>query len=169
VLSLGLTPKGIVLPVSAFILANIDQYVELDRARTRLRDEIDWPGQSLDLFINIVRQGGGTLSQTKRRSQFDWMKDEEIERFVPVVNEAFEVDAALEPGSGLVAIKCLSPFAGPAIAYPCAADPPSPKRILGGTSSDKLDRNRVLFSHSYFPCGAVCNISIAPAAGRAAT
>jgi hypothetical protein len=64
----------------------------------RLRDEIDWPGQSLDLFINIVRQGGGALSQTKRRSQFDWMKDEDIERFVPMVNEAFEVNAELEPG-----------------------------------------------------------------------
>ncbi len=152
---LGFTPKGIVLPVSAFILSNIDQYTEvleqfsrprlartefeppvtdvaargndpvyfrfldataqaiflyraieqtvmkdlreeidyllgLDRARTRLRNEIDWPGQSLDLFINIVRQGGGTLSQTKRRSQFNWMKDEEVERFVPMVNEAFE-------------------------------------------------------------------------------
>jgi Fic family protein len=163
---LGFTPKGIVLPVSAFILANVDQYVEvleqfsrprvartefeplfpdiaargndavyfrffdataqimflyraieqtvihdlreeidyllgLDRARARLRDEIDWPGQSLDLFINIVRQGGGTLSQTKRRSQFDWMKDEEIERFVSEVNEAFEVKAEFEPGPDL--------------------------------------------------------------------
>jgi hypothetical protein len=159
---LGFTPKGIVLPVSAFILANVDQYMEvleqfsrprlartefeplfpesaargndavyfrffdataqtmflyraieqtvmhdlreeidyllgLDRARARLRDEIDWPGQSLDLFINIARLGGGEL-QTKRRSQFDWMKDEEIERFVPMVNEAFEVDAELDPG-----------------------------------------------------------------------
>ena len=75
----------------------IDYLLGLDRARARLRDEIDWPGQSLDLFINIVRQGGGTLSQTKRRSQFDWMKDEEIERFVSVVNEAFEVTSAREP------------------------------------------------------------------------
>ena len=160
---LGFTPKGIVLPVSAFILANIDQYNEvleqfsrprlarteleplvpdvaargndpvyfrffdvtaqaiflyraleqtvmkdlreeidyllgLDRARLRLRNEIDWPGQSLDLFINIVRQGGGTLSQTKRRSQFNWMTDEEIQRFVPMVNEAFEVTVELDSG-----------------------------------------------------------------------
>ena len=160
---LGFTPRGIVLPASVFILANIDQYTEvleqfsrprltrtefdplfpdvaargndpvyfrffdataqalflyraleqtvmkdlreeidyllgLDRARMRLRNEIDWPGQSLDLFINLVRQGGGTLSQTKRRSQFNWMKDEEIQRFVPVVNEAFEMNGELEPG-----------------------------------------------------------------------
>jgi hypothetical protein len=157
---LGFTPKGITLPVSAFILANVDQYIDvleqfsrprlrrtefdpqlpdvpargndpvyfrffdatlqaeflyralertvmtdlrdeidylirLDRARALLRDQIDWPAQSLDLFINIVRQGGGTLSQTKRRSQFDWMKDEEIEKFVPIVNEAFKAESAL--------------------------------------------------------------------------
>jgi hypothetical protein len=155
----GFTPKGIALPVSAFILANVDQYIDvleqfsrprlrrtefdpqlpdipargndpvyfrffdataqalflyralertvmidlrdeiayligLDRARAELRDQIDWPAQSLDLFINIVRQGGGTLSQTKRRSQFDWMKDEEIEKFVPIVNEAFKAESA---------------------------------------------------------------------------
>ena len=160
---LGFTPKGIVLPVSAFILANIDQYVEvleqfsrprltrtefeplvpdvaargndpvyfrffdataqavflyraieqtvmkdlreeidyllgLDRARILLRNEIDWPGQSLDLFINIVRQCGGTLFQTKRRSHFSWMTEEEVERFVPMVNEAFEVNADFAPG-----------------------------------------------------------------------
>jgi hypothetical protein len=159
---LGFTPKGIALPVSAFILANVDQYIDaleqfsrprlrrtdfdpqlpdipargndpvyfrffdatlqavflykalertvmtdlrdeieyligLDRARAQLRDQIDWPAQSLDLFINIVRQGGGTLSQTKRRSQFDWMKDEEIERFVPMVNEAFRAESAASP------------------------------------------------------------------------
>ena len=157
---LGFTPKGIALPVSAFILANVDQYIDvleqfsrprlrraefdpqmpdipargnhtvyfrffdataqalflyealestvmtdlrdeiayligLDRARAELRDQIDLPAQSLDLFINIVRQGGGILSQAKRRSQFDWMKDEEIERFVPIVNEAFKAESAL--------------------------------------------------------------------------
>jgi hypothetical protein len=153
--ALKFTPKGIALPVSAFILANVDQYVEVlekfsrprlsrtdfvppppdvpargndsvyfrffdataqalflyralertvmhdlreeidyliavDRARGRLRNEIDWPGQSLDLFINLVRQGGGTLSKAKRGSQFEWMTDDEIARFIPLVNEAFE-------------------------------------------------------------------------------
>ena len=155
--ALGFTPKGIVLPVSAFILAHVDQYVRkleqfsrprlartefepslpelpargndplyfrffdataqalflyralehtvmhdlseeidyligLDRARERLRGETDWPAQSLDLFINIVRQGGGSLSRAKRSSQFDWMTDEEVARFVPMVNEAFQTE-----------------------------------------------------------------------------
>jgi hypothetical protein len=160
---LGFTPKGIALPVSAFILANVDQYIEvleqfsrprmrrtefepqlpnipargndavyfrffdatpqalflyralertvmqdlreeiddligLDRARARLRGEIDWPGQSLDLFINIVRRGGGKLSQTKRKSQFPLLTDEEIERFVPMVNEAFQEEPESHEG-----------------------------------------------------------------------
>ena len=71
----------------------IDYLIRLDRARARLRDEIDWPGQSLDLFINIVRQGGGKLSQTKRMSQFPLLTDEEIERFVSMVNEVFESES----------------------------------------------------------------------------
>jgi hypothetical protein len=77
---------------------------ELDiRARARLRDEIDWPAQSLDLFINIVRQGGGKLSQTKRKSQFALLTDEEIARFVPMVNEAFEVgpESGQDPSDGM--------------------------------------------------------------------
>jgi hypothetical protein len=129
---LGFTPKGIALPVSAFILAHVDQYVQVleqfsrprllhtdfspatpdisargndahyfrffdatpqalflyralertiledlkqeidylighDRARAQLRDEMDWPGQSLDLFIDIVRQGGGALSKKQEQ------------------------------------------------------------------------------------------------------
>jgi hypothetical protein len=152
---LNFTPKGIALPVSAFILTNVDQYTEvlerfskprlrrtdfdpqlpevaargndpvyfrffdataqalflyqaiertvmhdlreeidyliaLDRARASLRNEIDWPEQSLDRFINIVRQSAGELSKTKRKSLFDWMTDEEIARFIRLVNEAFE-------------------------------------------------------------------------------
>jgi Fic/DOC family len=124
---LEFTPRGITLPVSAFVLANVDQYIEvLEKfSRPRLRRtefkppppevpargsdavyfrffdataqalflfEIDWPGQSLDLFINIVRQGNGMLSKTKRASQFDWMTDEEIARFTPLVNQAFETE-----------------------------------------------------------------------------
>jgi hypothetical protein len=47
------------------------------------------PGRSLDLFIDIVRQGDGKLSQTKRMSQFPLLTEDEIERFIAMVNEAF--------------------------------------------------------------------------------
>jgi Fic family protein len=154
--TLQFTPAGIVLPVSAFILANQELYVQVleqfsrprlartefapehpekpaigndgtyfrffdataqalflyralertishdleeeinyllgvDRARYRLKDELDWPAQSLDLFINIVRQGGGALSKTKRASHFSWLTDDELARFIPAVNEAFDL------------------------------------------------------------------------------
>ena len=152
--TLGFTPKGTVLPVSAFILSNLDLYsavldefskplmartdftppppvvavtgndprffrffdataqalflyralertvehdleeeihylVSVERARARLKDEIDWPAQSLDLFINMVHQNNGTLSKTKRDRHFTWLTDEERDRFVSEVNEAF--------------------------------------------------------------------------------
>jgi hypothetical protein len=152
--TLGFTPKGTVLPVSAFILSNLDLYsavlerfskplmartdftppppvvpaigndprffrffdataqalflyralertvehdleeeihylVGVERARARLKGEIDWPAQSLDLFINVVQQNNGTLSKTKRDRHFPWLTDEERDRFVNAVNEAF--------------------------------------------------------------------------------
>ena len=68
----------------------ISYLLGVDRARERLKDELDWPAQSLDLFINIVRQGNGALSKTKRASQFSWLTDDEIARFVPLVNGAFD-------------------------------------------------------------------------------
>jgi hypothetical protein len=60
----------------------------VERARAGLRDEIDWTAQSLDLFI-MVHQNNGTLSKTKRDSHFSWLTDQERDRFVQEVNEAF--------------------------------------------------------------------------------
>ena len=153
--TLGFTPKGAVIPVSAYILSNLDLYtavleqfskpirartdfappppvvpatgndarffrffdatapalflyralehtvehdleeeltylVGLERARAALKDEIDWPAQALDLFINVVRQNGGSLSKTKRDSHFSWLTSQEEARFVAAVNEAFD-------------------------------------------------------------------------------
>ena len=151
----GFTPRGIILPVSAVILANLDEYVEIlenfsrplldrtewnpdtpnvpatgndaiyyrffdatpqaefmyralcrtveedlqkevefllgfDRARTRLNDIYDWPGQSLDLFIRVVHQNDNKLSKTKRGSHFDWMTDEEIKTSEAIVAAEFK-------------------------------------------------------------------------------
>lgn len=152
--SSGFTPKGIVLPVSAVILANLDKYVHalerfskpllartkynpvvpeapatgndalyfrffdateqasflywalertvehdlgeeiafllgFDAARARLGGLLDWPAHSLDLFIRVVHQYGGTLSKTKRQSFFGWMTDDEVRRCETFVVEAF--------------------------------------------------------------------------------
>ncbi|MFV0275753.1 MAG: Fic family protein [Parahaliea sp.] len=151
----GFTPKGIVLPVSAVILANMPKYVGIlqsfsrplrertqyspdtpglpatgndavyfryfdatpqaeflyraqertveqdlqqeidfllgfDRARQQLNQLLDWPGHDLDLFIRTVHQNGGQLSATKRKSHFDWMREEEIRSAQAMVVAAFE-------------------------------------------------------------------------------
>ena len=150
----GFTPKGIILPVSAVIVANLDRYrlalemfsrpmrdrtiyntdvptlpatgndavyfryfdateqasflfyalertveedlpaeiaflLGFDRARRELNDLADWPSHSLENFIRIVHQNGGRMSRTKRRSQFGWMRDEEVTRFEQIVAESF--------------------------------------------------------------------------------
>jgi hypothetical protein len=151
----GFTPKGIILPVSAVILANLDRYVEVlerfskplrertrynpdtpsivaegndalyfrffdateqtaflfwvlertvghdleqevnylqgyDRAFTQLNQRLDWPGHSLDTFINVVAANGGRLSETKRKSHFAQLTQDEISEFEAVVQQAFE-------------------------------------------------------------------------------
>ena len=150
----GFTPKGIVLPVSAVILANQAQYSEtlehfskpllalttynpdppgipaigndaiyyryfdstdqasflymalertveqdleqeitfllgFDTAYKSLKEILDWPAHSLDLFIQFVHQNQGALSKTKRQSHFSWMTEEEIKRSEAIVVEAF--------------------------------------------------------------------------------
>jgi hypothetical protein len=156
----GFTPKGIILPVSAVILANLGRYrgaleqfsramnerssydpdvpaapakgndavyvryfdateqasflydalertvehdldeeisylLGFDRARSALTNVTDWPAHSLDLFIRVVHQNGGTLSATKRASHFTWMTDDDVNRFQAIVEGAFtpEIEA----------------------------------------------------------------------------
>lgn len=153
--SSGFTPKGIVLPVSAVILANQAEYVHalesfskslqarttfnpdlpeaaatgndalyfryfdatdqasflywalertvehdleeeisyllgFDTARSVLKNTLDWPAHSLDLFIRLVHQNQGSLSKTKRQSHFGWMTDEEAKRSGMAVMVAFK-------------------------------------------------------------------------------
>lgn len=160
--SAGFTPRGIVLPVSAVILANLDEYGEIlesfsrpmrdrtewnpdapnvpatgndaiyyryfdatpqaefmyrtlartveedlpteiefllgfDRARGRLNDMYDWPGQTLDLFIRVVHQNGNKLSKAKRGSHFEWMTDDEINAAQAVVAAEFGAVAIMNP------------------------------------------------------------------------
>jgi hypothetical protein len=150
----GFTPRGIVLPVSAVILANLDRYVEsletfsrplvartqydpnapqlpatgndamyfryfdatpqaeflywalertvsedlpqeidfllgFDRARSALNERFDWPRNTLGLFIQLVHQNQWKLSETKRRSHFDWMTDQEVREAQALVLRAF--------------------------------------------------------------------------------
>jgi hypothetical protein len=61
-----------------------------DRARTRLNDLYDWPGQSLDLFVRVAHQNDNKLSKTKRGSHFDWMTDEEIRTSEAIVAAEFQ-------------------------------------------------------------------------------
>lgn len=150
----GFTPPGIVLPVSAVILANLHEYVEtleafsrpllqmtrfdpalpeipatgndavyfryfdgtaqaeflyralertvegdlpkeidflmgFDRARKSLDALLDWPHQSLDLFIRCSHQNQGRLSKTKREAHFGWMTDAEVASAERLAAEAF--------------------------------------------------------------------------------
>ena len=55
---------------------------------------LHWPRNTLGLFIRLVHQNGGRISESKRRSHFDWMTDEELEESENLVRQAFS-----KPGS----------------------------------------------------------------------
>jgi len=65
--------------------------IGFDRAREALHGISDWPGQSADLFINLVRQNNGHLSATKHKSQFSLLTDEEVARYEGIVRRAFDL------------------------------------------------------------------------------
>ncbi len=73
----------------------ISYLLGFDRARSALTNVTDWPAHSLDLFIRVVHQNGGTLSATKRASHFTWMTDDDVNRFQAIVEGAFtpEIEA----------------------------------------------------------------------------
>lgn len=150
----GFTPRGIVLPVSAVILATLDEYIAVleqfskplraitdynpdvsdvpakgneaayfryfdateqaeflykalkhtidvdlqqeinfllgfDNACQKLNQQLDWPGHSMELFIRVVQQNKGALSKAKRKNNFDWMTESEIEEAEAHVKSAF--------------------------------------------------------------------------------
>ena len=60
-----------------------------DTAYKSLKEILDWPAHSLDLFIQFVHQNQGILSKTKRQSHFSWMTEDEIKQSEAIVVEAF--------------------------------------------------------------------------------
>ncbi|MEX2132227.1 MAG: Fic family protein, partial [Pseudohongiellaceae bacterium] len=67
----------------------IDYLLGFDRASKALNNLLDWPGHSLELFIRVVQENGGTLSANKRRGHFEWMRDDEIKAAESLVSAAF--------------------------------------------------------------------------------
>jgi Fic/DOC family len=164
----GFTPKGIILPVSAVIVANLDRYksaleafsrslrdrtaynpdlpdtpatgndsiyfryfdateqasflfdalertvehdlddeisylLGFDRARQALNSLADWPSHTLETFVHVVHRNNDKLSVNKRKSHFQWMSDDEVERFERIVAQSFDPnleDEAEAPPTG---------------------------------------------------------------------
>ena len=67
----------------------INYLLGFDAAYKRLNGLFDWPAHSLGLFIRVVEQNGGILSNTKHKSHFDWMEKDEKEQAELAVQDAF--------------------------------------------------------------------------------
>lgn len=55
-----------------------------DKAKQRLKEIVDMPDQSIDLFIRCIRQNGGKLSSRKRETYFSMLRNDEITRMEEV-------------------------------------------------------------------------------------
>lgn len=69
------------------LASELDFLVGLDRTRLAMRGVVDLPDRMVDLFVKLVLQNGGHISQIKRDSQFHRLTDEEISRLEAIVAE----------------------------------------------------------------------------------
>jgi Fic family protein len=66
----------------------IDYLIRFDAAKNHLNQLFDWPKNSLDLFVNLLMQNDGKLSSSKRKSHFEFMKDDEVSSMEEAFSEA---------------------------------------------------------------------------------
>ena len=60
-----------------------------DGAKKTIQDVIDMPDRLIDLFIRICLENNGTLSASKRKSQFDFLSDDELLSMENAVRENY--------------------------------------------------------------------------------
>jgi len=63
----------------------LDFLVDYDRARKAIQEVVDMPDQKLDLLIKLCLQNSGRLSTSKRRTLFDFLKNDELEEIEQIV------------------------------------------------------------------------------------
>jgi len=73
-----------------------------DEIRSKMRDIIELPDRIADLFLNLVRQNGGTISKKKRAlPEFAPLTDAEIAAMEAVVRDGLAILPPSAPESGL--------------------------------------------------------------------
>jgi hypothetical protein len=70
----------------------IDYLLAFDRAHREIDAIADFPGQALDLLINLVVQNGGVLSKNKRESHFSYLADDVVGRYEKIIRDAFKLN-----------------------------------------------------------------------------
>ena len=63
----------------------LDFLVDYDRARKAIQEVIDMPDKKLDLFIKLCLQNNGRLSAGKRKTQFAFLRNDELEAIEGIV------------------------------------------------------------------------------------
>lgn len=75
--------------VSENLLAESQFLMRFDEARRRVSDQMNLPGNRLDLLITLILQNGGTLSKTKRQTTFPDLSDDAVAQAQQAIEVAF--------------------------------------------------------------------------------
>jgi Fic family protein len=80
------TPDGLIFPISAATLNNLDAY---DVTKRAIQEIIDMPDQRIDLFIRFCPQNDGVISPKKCKSHFSELTDDEIEKMQTTIQKTY--------------------------------------------------------------------------------
>ena len=80
------TPDGLIFPISAATLNNLDAY---DVTKRAIQEIIDMPDQRIDLFIHFCPQNDGVISPKKCKSHFSELTDDEIEKMQTTIQKTY--------------------------------------------------------------------------------
>lgn len=75
------------LAIREEFVAELELLVGFDGAQQALREIVDMPDRLIALFIKLCHQGGGTLSERKRKQHFGQLTSDEIRRMEEAVAE----------------------------------------------------------------------------------
>ena len=72
------------------MVTELDFLKNYDITKTAIQEIVDMPDQRIDLFIRFCLQNNGTVSNSKRKSHFSELTENEIEQMQTVVQEAYK-------------------------------------------------------------------------------
>lgn len=80
------------LTVERELVEELDFLANYDRTKQAIQEIVDMPDRFIDLFIQLCLQNNGRLSESKRKSHFEFLTDDELAGMENAVREGYARD-----------------------------------------------------------------------------